>query len=86
MKTIVARTADDTIFTNGGYDTNAEIMHSTNALRRNNNESKTKPKVNKCWKWKHILKPIWDEKDQCRGNGLTPSVPPLFYHATLLLS
>ena len=49
-------------------------MHSTNALRRNNDESETKPKANKSWKWKHILKPIFDEKDLYTGNGLIPSV------------
>ena len=49
-------------------------MHSTNALRRNNDESETKPKDNKSGKWKHILKPIWDEKDLYTGCGLTPSV------------
>ena len=49
-------------------------MHSTNALRRNNDKSETKPKGNKSWKWKHILKPIWDETDMYTGNGLTPSV------------
>ena len=49
-------------------------MHSTNALRRNNDESETKPKANKNWKWKHILKPIWDEKDLYTGNGLIHSV------------
>ena len=48
-------------------------MHSTNALRRNNDESETKPNANESWKWKHILKPIWDEKDLYTGNGLTPS-------------
>ena len=52
-------------------------MHSTNALRRNNDESETKPKANKSWKWKHILKPIWDEKDLYTGNGITPSVPTI---------
>ena len=49
-------------------------MHSTNALTRNNDESETKPKANKSWKWKHILLPIWEEKDRYTGNGLTPSV------------
>ena len=44
---IVATTPDDKIFTNGDYDNYAEIMHSTNALRRNNDESETKPKANK---------------------------------------
>ena len=52
-------------------------MLSTNALRTNNDESETKPKANKSWKWKHILKPIWDEKDLYTGNGITPSVPPI---------
>ena len=26
---------------------------------------------------KHILKPIWDEKDLYTGNGLTPSIPTI---------
>ena len=43
---IVATTPDDKIFTNGDYVNFAEIMHSTNALRRNNDESETKPKAN----------------------------------------
>ena len=52
-------------------------MHSTNALRRNNVESETKPKANKSWKWKHILKPIWNEKDLYTGNSLIYSVPAI---------
>ena len=52
-------------------------MHSTNALRRNNEKKETKPKANKSWKWKHIFKPIWDEKDLYTGNGITPSVPTI---------
>ena len=66
---IVARSPDDKIFTNGDYDNYAEIMHSTNALRRNNDESETRPKANKSWKWKHILKQIWNEKDLYTGNS-----------------
>ena len=71
---IVARSSDDNIFTNGDYDNYAEIMHSTNALRRNNDESETKANANKSWIWKHILKPVCDEKDLYTGSGLTPSV------------
>ena len=52
-------------------------MHSTNGLRRNNDESETKPKANRSWKRKHIFKPIWDEKDLYTGNGITPSVPTI---------
>ena len=44
---IVARSRDDKIFTNGDYNNKAEILYSTNALRRNNDESETKPKANK---------------------------------------
>ena len=36
---IVATTPDDKHFTNEDYDNYAQIMHSTNALRRNNDES-----------------------------------------------
>ena len=71
---IVARSPDDKIFTDEDYDNYAEIMHPTNALRTNNDESETKPKANKSWKWRHILKPIWNEKNLYSGNGLTPSV------------
>ena len=46
-KLIVATTPDDKIFTNGDYYNYAEIMHSTNALRRNNDESETKRKPRK---------------------------------------
>ena len=42
---IVATTPDDKIFANGDYDNYAEIMHLTNALRRNNDKSETKPKA-----------------------------------------
>ena len=49
-------------------------MQLTNALRRDNDESETKPKANKSWKWKHVLKLIWDENNLYTGNGITPSV------------
>ena len=77
---IAATTPDDKIFTNENYDNyaeNAEIMQSTNDLRRNNDENESKPKANKSWKWKHTLKPIWDEKDLYTGNSITPSVPTI---------
>ena len=59
-------------------------MQSTNALRRNNDESETKPKANRCLKWKHILKPICDEKDLYAGNGIPFRFPPSCYHVNLL--
>ena len=60
---ILTRSPDDKIFNNEDCDNYAKIMHSRNALRRNNDESETKPKSNKNWKWKHISKPIGYDKD-----------------------
>ena len=74
---ILVLTLDDKMFTNEDNDNYAKIMHSTYALRRNNDENETKPKANKSWKWKHILKPIWDENDLYTGSGITPSVPAI---------
>ena len=39
-KLIVATTPDDKIVTNGDYDNYAKIIHSTNSLRRNNDNKK----------------------------------------------
>ena len=39
---IEARSPDEKIFSNADYDNYAEIIHSTNALRRKNDESETK--------------------------------------------
>ena len=73
-KLIVSRSPDDKIFTNGDYDNYAEIMHSTNALRRNNDEGENTSKANRNWKWKHILKPIWNENELFTGQVLKPTV------------
>ena len=48
---IVATTPDDKIFANGDYDNYADIMHSTNALRGNNDEREIKSKAKKSGKW-----------------------------------
>ena len=81
---IVARSPDDKIFTNGDYDNYAEIMHSTNALRRNNDESETKPKANKSWKCRHILKPTFDEKELYTGKVLTAALPTIILLSDLI--
>ena len=44
---IVTRSPEDKIFTNGDYDNYAEIMHSTNAKWRNNDEVKINRKPTK---------------------------------------
>ena len=59
-------------------------MHSTNALRRNNDESETKPKANKSWKWRNILKPIRDKKELYAGKGLTDALPTIILPSDLI--
>ena len=50
----MATTPDDKIVTNEDYDNNAQIMHSANPLRINNDESETKPKAIRSWKWNSL--------------------------------
>ena len=45
---------------------------------RNDDESENKPKANRSWKWKNILKPIWDDKELYTGKFLTSSVATIF--------
>ena len=46
VELIMATTSGDKIFTNGNYDNYFEIMHSINALMRNNDESETTKAAN----------------------------------------
>ena len=46
-------------------------------LEEKNGKNETKRNANKSWEWKHILKPIYDEKGVYTGNGITPSVPTI---------
>ena len=75
-------TPDDKIFNNGEYDNYAEVMHSRNALRRNNDEIETKPKANKSWKWKHILNPISNERNSLQETLYQLRIPQSFYDVT----
>ena len=56
---IVSSEPDDKIYTLGDYDNYAEIMVKCTALYRNHDDNEKRPKANRSWKWKHILKSIW---------------------------
>ncbi len=62
------------LYTQEDYDAYAKIMVTTNALRKGNDANNTIPKANRGWKWKNIMKDIWDEKDQFLGRGLGTTV------------
>ena len=64
-------------FTNDDYQNYAKLMIKSNALRAGNNSESRKPKSSKSYKWKNILKNIWDNRSKYEGEGLTviPSDP-----------
>ena len=40
-------------------------------------DSENKPKANRSWKWKQILKSIENKNDLYTGNAITTSVPTI---------
>ena len=64
-------------FTNDDYRNYAKLMVKSNTLHRNNNPKDSHSKSNRGYKWKNILKGIWDNKEHYTGSGLTfiPSDP-----------
>ena len=64
-------------------------MVKSNALRAGNNPESNKPKSSKSYKWNHILKDIWNNREMYKGEGVTviPSDPnALLERLDLLLS
>ena len=72
---IVSREPKD--FTNNDYQNYAKLMVKSNALRAGNDPESRKPKSSKSYKWKNILKDIWDNRLKYEGEGVTviPSNP-----------
>ena len=60
------------IYTKEDYENYKEIMLKTNALRQGNDRSQARPKASKGWKWKYLLKDIWNERGQFGGEGVQP--------------
>ena len=83
---IVAKSPDDKIFTIADYDNYAEIMHSTNALRRNNDESETKSKANKAGNGSTYYNQFGMKRICIQETVYHPQFSSSFYHVTLLRS
>ena len=58
-------------FTSEDYGNYAKLMVKSNALRAGNKPESNKPKSSRSYKWKNILKDIWDNKEHYTGSGLT---------------
>ncbi len=70
---IVMRVPNDEVYTAEDYENYAEILVMTNALRKGNSKDSKAPKASKGWKWKYLLKTIWDERKQFEGEGIEAS-------------
>ena len=84
---IVSREPKD--FTNEDYENYANFMVETNALYRDNKPENNRPKSNRAYKWKTILKDIWGKRKEYEGSGVIviPSDPnALLERLDLLLS
>ena len=73
---------DTDIYTDRDLTTYADILLSSNSIRRNNDSNSDYPKSSRSMKWKNIIKQIWDDRDKrdqniVEGSSLTflPSDP-----------
>ena len=72
---IIMKLPNDQVYDDEDYKNYAEILVNTSALKRDNNSRS--PEANKSWKWNHLLKQIWSERDKYEGRGVViiPSDP-----------
>ena len=66
------------IYDNNDFQTYAEILVKTDAMRRNNDPTEPHPKASRSKKWMNIVKPIWENRIK-KGSAIKtlvlPSVP-----------
>ena len=73
---LVMKEPDESVFTEEDYENYREIMTNTNAMKRGNDVNSNTPKASKGYKWKHLLKPIWDGRRRFEGEGVSPIILP----------
>ena len=59
----------------------AEILKQTSAMKHGNNKASNKPKSSKRYKYKVIIKPVWEDLYGTVGRGLKTVVIPSAHHA-----
>ena len=74
---IVSNEPDDRIYDDDDLDNYTEIMIKTNAMRREYDPANPRPRSSTSWKWKKVVKGIWDEyKASFGGTGTKTIVIP----------
>jgi len=71
---------DSSIFTNNDYSDYAEILQKTSAIKHGNKPTSRKPKSSKGYKYKTLIKPIWEDlygySSHRVGKGLKTTIIP----------
>ena len=62
------------VYTDEDLSSYAQIMWSTNAMRQIDNP--TRPKSSKSYKWKNIVREIWQYKNRIDGSGVNTIILP----------
>ena len=73
---LIMKEPDKNIYTNNDRDEYAEILKETNAMKHGNNPASNKPKSSKGYKYKAIIKPMWEDFYGTVGRGLKTVVIP----------
>jgi hypothetical protein len=73
---IVENNPSEQNYTNTDYETYAEILNKTNAMRQGNNPINPRPKSSKSWKWNNVVRTIWEHRPGAEGQGIETIVIP----------
>ena len=70
------REPDDSIYTDEDKSKYAEILHETSAMKHGNDPKSKKPKSSRGFKYKTIIRPIWEDLYGQVGKGIKSIVIP----------
>ena len=73
---LIMKEPDKNIYTDNDRAEYAEILKQTSAMKHGNNPASNKPKSSKGYKYKVIIKPIWEDMYGTVGRGLKTVVIP----------
>ena len=73
---LIMKEPDKNIYTDNDRAEYAEILKQTSAMKHGNNPASNKPKSSKGYKYKVIIKPIWEDFYGTVGRGLKTVVIP----------
>ena len=73
---IVENNPSEQNYTDDDYNTYAEMLIKTHAMRRDNDPNNPRPKSSRSWKWSRLVKTIWNNRPGVEGEGIETIVIP----------